>query len=164
MQQPTPSPMILADKQTEVALLMSTLDYANPVGSHRFGRRQRLMLLLAIAYPLLLLGSLYGCWLAARFELGHWPRPSLDDPKGVGGVVDPLYAAFALFLFSWPVGAAVSVIICVYLLLGHFNRAAENRWRASSVLLGTACVLGAWGAMFVLLAWDPLGVLYWYMD
>ena len=43
--------------------------------------------LLAFLYPIWLLGSFYLTWLIAWFELGHRPRPMLDDSKYSGGIL-----------------------------------------------------------------------------
>jgi hypothetical protein len=38
-----------------------------------------------MAYGPILVASFYATWLAGRISLGYWPRPSLDDPKGIIG-------------------------------------------------------------------------------
>ncbi len=95
---------------------------SNPSGMHRgrtglggtrMGRAQGIVCGLVYIYPLLLVASFYGCWLVAYMTLGHPPRPSLDDPKSIGGVMNLVYIIPGVMLLGAPimffVGCAASL-------------------------------------------------------
>src|SRR5688500_5521773 len=44
-------------------------------------------------YPLLVLALLYLTWITAAVSRGHWPRPYLDDPKYINGIVSAFHVA-----------------------------------------------------------------------
>jgi hypothetical protein len=85
--------------------------------------------------------------------LGHRPRPSLDDPKFISPVVDVragmFYVSLTMAALFW-LGARLLLAF-----VGATRRSAFGQ------LLG---VPPAWLAAYVLPRWDPLGVVYWYMD
>jgi hypothetical protein len=58
--------------------------------------------LLAYLYPAWLAGSFYATWLVAWIQLGHRPRPMLDDPKSIGGLVDIAYIISGLLVMAMP--------------------------------------------------------------
>ena len=65
-------------------------------------------------YPVWLASSFYVTWIIAWIVLGHRPRPMLDDPKYIGGVMDlvcaiPLIMAMGFPLLT-PLGFAASFI------------------------------------------------------
>jgi hypothetical protein len=124
-------------------------------------RAARFYLLLAWIYPLLPLLALYATWLAGWAMLGHRPRPSLDDPKDIGGAVDAFYLVAALLLFTFPIGCAVVAAMGIPVTIWYVRSRTES-WRRAVLL---ALVLaGIYAACLLLLKWDPLQVLYWYMD
>jgi hypothetical protein len=95
----------------------------------------------------------YATWATAWCVLGHSPRPSLDDPAHISPVVDVPYDMFAFSVsFTWVICA------CTGLLLSAVCAALD---RTSAPLLALPF---AWMAGWLALIWDPLGVLYWYMD
>ena len=111
---------------------------------------------LSLFFPLLVIIPLYAEWLAAALSLGHPPRPSLDDPKGIDGA--RWMHEFTLIAIATAVPA---LIVALLLVAAHLivNRATESRRIA-----WIALALSSWLALYLLLAWDPGGVLYWWMD
>jgi hypothetical protein len=110
-----------------------------------------------LSYPGALLLALFGTWLAGRVSLGHWPRPSLDDPKFIGVWVDiPYTITWVLLLVGLP-----AFVIAVSALL---YRAYCDKARRKKLLLVSALSIVCMVATILVLRWDPLGVAAWYMD
>jgi hypothetical protein len=103
--------------------------------------------------PAVVLFYLYATWATAWCVLGHCPRPSLDDPKYISPVVEVPYVMFAFSIFyGWLICAGTG------LLLTAVCSARRSNPRPL-VALPFAWLLG-----YIALMFDPLGVLYWYMD
>lgn len=117
-------------------------------------RTVRLLNGVAWAYPVFLVATFYGTWFVAWLSLGHRPRPSLDDPKSIGVVVDALCFFCGLMLIGFPV-AALEGIVLQFLISGY-------SW-AQRFLRGVLLV-ALWLCMIGLLRWDPLKVVEWYFD
>jgi len=98
--------------------------------------------------------SIYFTWLVAWLTLGHPPRPSLDDPRQISPIVNIVYFIAVLFLVSLP----VSVITGPIVQLIDAGRSLPIR-----VTYATISFFVSVGAI-LLLRWDPLDVVYWYMD
>jgi len=109
-----------------------------------------------LLYPVLLPLTFYLAWAAGRFELGHWPVPSLDDPKYIGGLVDVTYWIVSATLFGFP----VCVISIGFLLLWSFSRVPERKSYAFYSLAGLVLLL----VMVAFMRWDPHRVVEWYFD
>lgn len=110
-----------------------------------------------LSYPFLLVTGLFTTWGAARLSLGHWPRPSLDDPKQIGGWFDVPYTLTGFLVIP----GLVAFIFCVAALIYQACRRPLQRAR----LLTTAAV----SLLFTLAAelylrWDPLRIGEWFMD
>jgi hypothetical protein len=103
--------------------------------------------------PAVVLLYLYATWATAWCVLGHCPRPSLDDPKFISPVVEVPYVMFAFSIFLGCV-----ICACTGLLLTAVSCARRSNFRPLLALPF------AWLAGYLILLWDPLGVLYWYMD
>jgi hypothetical protein len=107
-------------------------------------------------YPLLVCASLYGFWCMAWWQLGHPPRPSLDDPKDVAGTAW-LHELSELLLAGVLPGFLALVVVQVARVL----RDHRQPWRAvGRAAVGCAGWVGAVG----LLATDPGNVLLWFFD
>jgi hypothetical protein len=107
-------------------------------------------------YPLLVCAAVYGFWCTAWWQLGHPPRPSLDDPKDVAGTAW-LHELSELFLAGLLPGFLTLVVVQVARTL----RDHRERWRA----LGRAAMACAvWFGAGWLLTKDPGDVLLWYFD
>lgn len=110
-----------------------------------------------LSYPLVLLLAFLGTWLAGRASLGHWPRPSLDDPKSIGAWVDVPYTITGLLLV---VGLPAFIIAVLALLYRAYCDEALRRRLLLVSALSIACMV----ATILVLRWDPLGVVAWYAD
>ncbi len=110
-----------------------------------------------LAYPILLPAALLATWTAGRLSLGYWPRPSLDDPKSIGPLVDFFYRGTELLLI-------LGLPLFLTALLALVGRAVTHRpeRRPLSLVLFTA--LTSFCAVLLLLRWDPLQVMRWYAD
>ena len=110
-----------------------------------------------LSYPFALVAGFFATWFAGRVSLGHWPRPSLDDPKQIGGWLDvPYTITGVLLIFGFP-----AFIVALAALVYRAYRAAPERAR----LLGTAVVSVLFMvAASLYLGWDPLRIGDWFMD
>ena len=108
------------------------------------------------AYPVLLLGALYGQWLLSWWVLGHRPQPSLDDPKYIDGANWMHVVTYFALLGFVPAGCGALALNTLY-LVGH-------RLRGHRLLMRIAVVGALWLGTFLLLRWDPGLVLYWWFD
>jgi hypothetical protein len=103
--------------------------------------------------PAVVLFYLYATWATAWCVLGHRPRSSLDDPKSISPIVDAPYIMFAFSLMlGWMICAGSGLLLSAVCLA---------RQRDLRPLLALPF---AWLAGYLVLLWDPLGVLYWYFD
>ena len=111
----------------------------------------------ALAYPVALSLAFLCTWLAGRLMLGHWPRPSLDDPKSIGSLVDiPYFITGVLLMFGLP-AFAVAVPALIW-------RASQDEARRTSLLLVSGISLVAMVTVIAFVRWDPLKIVAWYMD
>jgi hypothetical protein len=117
------------------------------------GRRLPVACWAASLQPLVPLVYLYATWVTAWCVLGHRPRPSLDDPKSISPVVEVPYCMFLVSVeMAAPFCLGTGLLLAV---VGAVRRSAFGPLLAVPL---------AWLAAYLLLRWDPLGVLYWYMD
>ena len=58
---------------------------------------------LAYFYPVLSTACIYSSWLTACICLGRMPRPMLDDPKSIGGIVDAAYMLSMIAILTAPI-------------------------------------------------------------
>lgn len=105
--------------------------------------------------------SVYGFWLLARWKLGDWPRPLLDDPKMIG--LDGWYVLALMGMVSYPFGLFAAITLMMFnlgprLFGGRFW--TRHRWVLYAALHALVVSLGG----LIILRWDPLGVVYWMMD
>ena len=117
----------------------------------------RALRIYTLTYPFAVEASLFATWFAARLRLGHWPRPSIDDPGQIGGWFDiPMGITGILLIAGFP-----AFIVAVGALFYRALRAPSERVR----LLTTASVAVLLMAAEVLFArWDPLRIGDWFMD
>ena len=110
-----------------------------------------------LCYPGSLLLALYATFLAGRVSLGHWPRASLDDPTFIGAWVPVPYTITWILLFVGLPAFAIAV-------LGILYRAYCDETRRKGLLLVSGLSIVCLVAAILVLRWDPLGVVEWYMD
>ena len=90
--------------------------------------------------------------------LGHWPRPSIDDP---GSVVGPWMWTYDFTAILFLVGLPVAGILAAISLFRPFLKGSpEWEERLIEAVAGALLVLLA----FAFLRWDPQRVLEWYLD
>jgi hypothetical protein len=132
------------------------LQYASKGQSVTTVWARRLSVVLAF-FPLLLLASVYGGWLAAWAVIGHRPDPIFDPLASLGPAVNAVIMPAQLLL-----AAAWLVFVVHAALVGSvFHKSlvpGSPRRRKFAVL--AAAVL-PWAAAFVLLNVDPGQVLKW---
>jgi len=111
-----------------------------------------------IGYGPFLVLCFYATWLAGKVSLGYWPRPSLDDPKGING--------FWMWTYDF-----TGIVLCVGLPLVCVVAAASvvwsvlkksPEWKARTIETVVGIVLLAAGIAFI--RWDPQHVVEWFMD
>jgi hypothetical protein len=116
----------------------------------------RLGLALFLGQALLIVGL----WLAAWRQLGHPPRPSIDEPQGLGPVLGGgqviTKVILILFISTLPVVAATLAAG-----MNHPRTRYEGRWpRRSTAIVAT--VLGI--ALGVFYVRDPLNIIAWLRE
>ncbi len=109
--------------------------------------------------------GVYAAWIAAWMELGHCPRPKIDDPKSVGGVCEPVYALSQFLLFWLPLGLLINAafVACAvaYMLIRFVfpGRSPEpTLWQLTIcvVAISIGCFANPW--------FDPFRAIEWYSD
>jgi hypothetical protein len=110
-------------------------------------------------FPPVVLGAFYLTWVVGRLALGYWPRPSLDDPNYIPGMLMSwIYNSTALFFM---VGMPLFFLAVMAGGMCLFLKKPEG-WKARLTELGCASILFA-GLLFFL-RWDPQSVVSWYFD
>jgi hypothetical protein len=146
-------PLAWLDARAALALIGLGLVVIVPAAIAPPGRRLEAASWASLLQPAVVLLYLYATWATAWCVLGHCPRPSLDDPKYISSVVEVPYVMFAFsILRGWMICA------CTGLLLAAVCYARQSNIRP---LLALPV---AWLVGYLALRWDPLGVLYRYMD
>ncbi|HZW09446.1 MAG TPA: hypothetical protein VFF69_06040 [Phycisphaerales bacterium] len=129
------------------------LTYRSPETDRRSARRNTIAICGLSLAPLAFFALVHLVRIAARLSLGRWPRPSLDDPKGIPGVEPFLTLAYLAALAMLPCLGAACILWLVLLWL-HPSRCLP----ALLFLVALA------GGGFSLLCWDPGDALTWFMD
>lgn len=119
----------------------------------------RVIALIAYLFPVWLLGSLYATWFIAWIQLGHPPRPMLDDPKSIGGFVQVPYIIFGMLLMLFPLLAPLGLMSSLWI------PQSENRSNSSTLKLALAFTYVVVGTLaFMMLRYDPGSVVEWWFD
>ena len=105
-------------------------------------------------YALIVLACYNGVWLLAYFELGHAPRPMLDDPKSLN-TVGASGAAFVMVTLGTSPIIALGRILSQFLVL---RRAFGKR------LLFAGLTLCLWIGLIFLLRIDNRDIIEWLVD
>jgi hypothetical protein len=101
--------------------------------------------------PLFWILYLYSFTLLCSIKLGHFPIPSLNDPKGIG--FDVLYEVvwFGFYLMSYG-----SLLCILNLFLSIYHRTISYKF---------LIIFGIGLSMVLLqLIIDPFEILFWYLD
>ncbi|MEO1523825.1 MAG: hypothetical protein AAFX06_00230 [Planctomycetota bacterium] len=113
-----------------------------------------LVLRMVWGYPLMLLAALYATWMIGWMELGHPPRPSLDDPSSISWVVNTACLITGLLLVGFP--AAV--------FFGATIQLCDRVRSLSERFLSVIGLFTCWVFTIAFLRWDPFLVMSWFMD
>lgn len=115
--------------------------------------------LLAYLYPLWLVGSFYVTWVVAWVSLGRIPRPSLDDPKSIGGFVDVAYVITGLLAIGLPGLVPLGLAASFYCPVRKHDDRRLTQAAALAIIYIILCAVA-----LVILRADPLRVVYWWID
>ena len=108
-----------------------------------------------IVGPLVIL-CLYITWSIGRILLGHWPRPSIDDPKDIPWLGLP-YLVTLLVACSWPVAATAALAVSVS---AWCRRQIDWKARLAETLIGAVFLtISMWFCQN-----DPNRVAEWFAD
>ncbi|MEY2546579.1 MAG: hypothetical protein QOG48_1696 [Verrucomicrobiota bacterium] len=110
-----------------------------------------------LGYPFALVAALFATWFTARVSLGHWPRPSVDDPKQIGGWFDVPYTITGILLIPGLVAFIVAVAALVY---RAYRRPLERSRLLTTAVVSVLLMVAA----DLYLRWDPLRIGDWFMD
>ncbi len=114
--------------------------------------------IVAYRYPIIAASCFYLSWIVAWLMIGHQPRPMLDDPENIGGVMDIAYVISMVAVMSvpmlTPVGFAASFFCPV--------NSDRNRIAKSSIL--AIVYIGMCFALWLLVRADPGDIFEWWMD
>ena len=115
--------------------------------------------LLAYLYPVWLVGSFHSTWLIAWIQLGHRPRPMLDDPKSIGGLMDIAYIIPGLLVVAMPVLTPIGFAASFFCPVRTRRGARYALNTALAVMYVALCVF----ALLMLRA-DGGRVVEWWFD
>ena len=124
------------------------------------GRGPRPITIAAIALaviPWLAPVSLYAARVVGRIALGHWSRPSIDDPKGIGSLELALLIVrgfMQLWLLALPLALVGAASLTIYW------GAEQSRWAGRLALV----LLLSWAASALALWVDLGGAVSWFLD
>ena len=104
--------------------------------------------------PSLVLFSVHAEALSATVALGHWPVPSVDDPKYLATAPMHLVST-ALVLLLYPLSLMLVVVALKNWRVVRYQ-IAYSRWCAIFVL--------GWAGIYLSSFYDPGGVWYWWWD
>ena len=117
----------------------------------------RALRIYTLSYPFALVAGFFVTWFAGRASLGHWPRPSLDDPGQIGGWFDVPHAITGMLLVPGFPAFVLAVAALVY-------RACRDSPERARLLTTAAVSVLFMIAAFLYLRWDPLRIGDWFMD
>jgi hypothetical protein len=122
--------------------------------------RSRFMVwLLAYLYPVWLVGSFYLTWIIAWAQLGHRPRPMLDDPKSVGGILDIAYYVPGILVMLMPVLAPIGLAASFFCPITTRRDLRHALRAAFAILYVVFCAIA-----LLTLRSDPGRVVEWWFD
>lgn len=131
------------------------LDYARPL-PRAPSRWITVAADVTLAWPLFLIGSLYGQWFLSWYLLGHAPRPSADDPKYIIGA-SWMHPITTIALFGMLPAAGGALAFNTLHVLG-------NRVRGIRLAMRVIALPVLWLGMIALLRYDRQPVMEWWFD
>jgi hypothetical protein len=111
-------------------------------------------MVVASSVPIVLAVATIGVWLLAWWELGHPPRPSIDDPKQIRSLRF-LYLPVVLLVVLVPPGLFVALVAIVWDLVWPRG---DRGW------LRVVLPLLVWVGFFAWVRYDPGQILVWLGD
>ena len=127
----------------------TTLSYAVPArdARSRSGLWLRVPMLLLLSYPIVFAFTCASLVVATALKLGHWPRPSLDDPAFAAPRA--LYRAVGYGLYGWvPAQLAMVTLYCLLRPPRPYPWLAVAAGACSLVIYGQEPVIGFWYWLF----------------
>ena len=110
-------------------------------------------------YPIWLITAFYLTWLIAWIQLGYRPRPMLDDPKSIGGLMDLVYPVPGIIAMAMPILAPLGFVAAFFYPV-NANGGDRYTIRTALALFYIAlCVL-----TLVLLRADGGRLVEWWSD
>ena len=110
-----------------------------------------------LGYPVALVAGFFVTWFSARGSLGYWPRPSLDDPKQIGGWFDVPYTITGILLIP---GLVAFILGLGALAYQAYRRPLERAHLLTTLAVSVLLMIAA----DLYLRWDPLRIGDWFMD
>ncbi len=141
------------------AQVLVDADAASPPRSRLVTCSRVSIWLLAFLYPVWLLGSFYVTWMIAWVQLGHRPRPMLDDPKSVGGILDIAYYVPGILVMLMPVLAPIGLAASFFCPITTRRGRRHVLGAAFAILYVVLCAI-----VLLTLRSDPGRVVEWWFD
>ncbi|MEI7458602.1 MAG: hypothetical protein WCK15_04285 [Pirellula sp.] len=109
-------------------------------------------------YPLLAAICFYSSWMVAWVMLGHVPRPMLDDPKSIGGIMDFAYLVATLSIISFP------ILTPLFLCSSFFCPLRFSNHQVAQGLTLALAYIWLSAAIAITIWYDPGRVVEWWLD
>ena len=109
-------------------------------------------------YPIIAVGSVYLSWFTAWLLIGHQPRPMVDDPQQIGGLMNAVYPVAFLLISFWPPLALCGLFITWRCPIPSIRQ----RYVSLAALFVSYIAICAIAAGFIHL--DPGRVFEWFAD
>ncbi|MHC5539831.1 hypothetical protein ACYOEI_16555 [Singulisphaera rosea] len=121
---------------------------------------------ISACYPILSTLAIVGTWLIAAIELGHLPRPNLDDPTNIGRVTTTSHALTWIALHLAPEMLILSLVAVIFRLLESSRQAINNDkpefQQHTTILIHLLIAFAPWMAAISFSAWDPGWIATWF--
>jgi len=101
--------------------------------------------------PILWISSLYIFLVSCIIDLGHYPIPSINDPKGIG-IIWLLYVVW----LGFQVVFCASILWLINLVIGIYTKSVSKKYLLIFVFGLTVCLIQIF--------FDPGNVFIWFMD
>ncbi len=114
--------------------------------------------LAAYSFPVIGVSCFYLSWFVAWMVLGHQPRPMVDDPKSIGGLMDIAYFISIVAFLSAPILAPIGFIASFVCPFPSFGK---QRMRCAILV---AVYLGICITILLTIKADPGRAIEWWLD
>ena len=127
------------------------LTYGRPARRNRWN----VVLWACALYPVFTLGMIYANGVLAWASLGHWPRPMIDPTVTV--LEEFTAGLIGMFTPALLLTAAVAVV-------GMILVVASDEPTPRSAVFSLLLPFITWGVTILLVVWDPVDVVHWFLD